>query len=111
MRVKLLTEHNLEFLSLKRGCTGSSESTLVKMAHCWKPHVAAQMTPPEASCKSFEIVGVIDIAVYIVTHVPWVFLCISSHFVLMRICNYLFIHSISNVLLTFHPLVTTFVIC
>ena len=30
MSVKLLTEHHLEFLSLKRGCTGSSESTLVK---------------------------------------------------------------------------------
>ena len=110
MRVKLLTEHNLEFLSLKRGCTGSSASTLVKMQHCWKQHVAAQMTPPEASCKSFEIVGVIDIAVYIVTQVPWVFLCISIFFVLIGICN-LFIHSISNVLLTFHPLVTTFVIC
>ena len=33
MNVKLLTEHNLEFLSFKRG---SSESTLVKMPHCWK---------------------------------------------------------------------------
>ena len=31
MRVMLLTEHNLEFLSLKGGCTGSSESALVKM--------------------------------------------------------------------------------
>ena len=30
MGVKLLTEHHLEFLSLKRGYTGSSESTLVK---------------------------------------------------------------------------------
>ena len=30
MIVKLLTEHNLEFLSLKGGCRGSSESTLVK---------------------------------------------------------------------------------
>ena len=28
MSVKLLTEHHLEFLSLKGGCTGSSESTL-----------------------------------------------------------------------------------
>ena len=36
MTVKLLTEHHLEFLSLKGGCTGSSESTLVKMSHCWK---------------------------------------------------------------------------
>ena len=34
MSVKLLTEHRLEFESLKRGCTGSSESTLVKMPHC-----------------------------------------------------------------------------
>ena len=30
MIVKLLTEHHLEFLSLKGGCTGLSESTLVK---------------------------------------------------------------------------------
>ena len=29
MIVKLLTEHHLEFLSLRGGCTGSSESTLV----------------------------------------------------------------------------------
>ena len=36
MTVKLLTEYNLEFLSLQGGCTGSSESTLVKMPHCWK---------------------------------------------------------------------------
>ena len=43
MTVKLLTEHHLEFLSLKGGCTGSSESTLVKMPHCWKSHVAAHM--------------------------------------------------------------------
>ena len=33
MIVKLLTEHHLEFLSLKGGCRGSSESTLVKMSH------------------------------------------------------------------------------
>ena len=42
MSVKLLTEHHLEFLSLKGGRTGSSESTLVKMPHCWKSHVIAQ---------------------------------------------------------------------
>ena len=42
MSVKLLTEHRLEFLSLKGGCTCLSESTLVKMPHCWKSHVAAQ---------------------------------------------------------------------
>ena len=36
MSVKLLTEHHLEFLSLKGGWQGSSESTLVKIPHCWK---------------------------------------------------------------------------
>ena len=41
MNIKLLTEHYLEFLSLKGSCTGSSESTLVKMPHRWKSHVAA----------------------------------------------------------------------
>ena len=41
MIVELLTEHHLEFLSLKGGCRGSSESTLVKMSNCWKSHAAA----------------------------------------------------------------------
>ena len=31
MIVKLLTEHHLECLLLKKGCTGSSESTHVKV--------------------------------------------------------------------------------
>ena len=39
---KLLTEHHFEFLSLKGGCRGSSESTLVKMSNCWKSQAAAQ---------------------------------------------------------------------
>ena len=33
----------MEFLSLKGGFTGSSESTLVKKPHCWKSHVAARL--------------------------------------------------------------------
>ena len=41
LSVKLLTEHHLEFLSLKGGCTGSSESIHVKIPHCWKSHVMA----------------------------------------------------------------------
>ena len=63
MTVKLLTEHNLEFLSLKGGCTGLSESTLVKMPHCWKSHVVAHfqtycyklsfMETPQLGCKTF----------------------------------------------------------
>ena len=43
MSVKLLTEYHLEFLRLTGGCTGSSESTLVKIPHCWKSHVTAQL--------------------------------------------------------------------
>ena len=43
MSNKLLTEHHLEFLSLTGGYTGSSESTLVIMPHCWKSHVATHM--------------------------------------------------------------------
>ena len=39
MIVKLLAEHHLGFLSFKGGCRGSSESTHVKMPHCWKSHV------------------------------------------------------------------------
>ena len=41
MIIKLLTEHHLAFLSLKGGCTGSSESTLVKMSNCWKSRAGA----------------------------------------------------------------------
>ena len=43
MTVKQLTEQNLEFLSLKGGCSGSSESTLLKKQHCWKSHVTANV--------------------------------------------------------------------
>ena len=47
MTVKLLTEHNLEFLSLTGGCTGLSESTLVKShvtAHMLIIHIKCQMS-------------------------------------------------------------------
>ena len=43
MTVQLLTEHHLEFLSLKVGCTGSSESALVKVPHCWVSHGTAHL--------------------------------------------------------------------
>ena len=43
MIVKLLTGHHLEFLSLKGGCRGSSESTHVKMPHCRTSNALAQL--------------------------------------------------------------------
>ena len=43
MTIKLLTEHYMEFLRLIGGCRGTSESTLVKIPHCWKSHVTAHI--------------------------------------------------------------------
>ena len=54
MTVKLLTEQFLEFLSLTRGCTGPSESTLVKMPHCWKSHVTAHLWIIFKACSCFQ---------------------------------------------------------
>ena len=51
--VKLLTEHHLASLSLKSICTGLSESTHVKIPHCWKSHVAAHMDP-NTECAHLE---------------------------------------------------------
>ena len=54
MNVKLLTEHLLEVLSSKGGCTGSSESTLVKMSHCWKSHAMAHLSCCSKSSHTFS---------------------------------------------------------
>ena len=43
MIVKLLAERRLQFPSFKGGCRGSSESTHVKMPHCWKSHALAPL--------------------------------------------------------------------
>ena len=51
MALRLLTELHLEVLSLKGGCTGSSESTLVKMPHCWKSHVAVHLKQVQGHTK------------------------------------------------------------
>ena len=40
---RLQSEQHLEFLSCTGGCTGSSESTLVKRPHCWKSLVTAHI--------------------------------------------------------------------
>ena len=71
MVVKLLTEHNLEFLSLKGGCRGSSESILVKMPHCWKSYALAPLRPYTCMCRL-----IIFIQKYI--HVPALKKCRSG---------------------------------
>ena len=40
---KLLTKHHLELLSLRGGCTGLSESSLVKMPDCVNSYVVAHI--------------------------------------------------------------------
>ena len=67
---KVLVEHHLEFLSLTGGCTGLSESTLVKMSHCWKSHVPAQ--------KVMRYLPSLVCVLHILVH------CMSSH----RSCTY-----------------------
>ena len=54
MTVKLLTEHHFQLLSLKGGCIGSYESTLVKMAHCWKSQVTAHMLRELSAVKALN---------------------------------------------------------
>ena len=51
MFVKLLIEHHSEFLRLKGGCSGSSESTHVIMPHCWKSHALAHRVFVQAIAK------------------------------------------------------------
>ena len=52
MSVKLLTEHRLEFVSVKGGYTGSSESTLVKMHR-----VAAQFMIYWLRADAYDMLG------------------------------------------------------
>ena len=61
MTVKLLTKHHSESLSLKGGCTGSSESIHVKVPHFWKSHVAAHIMITEVTSKTgtFRFPGLI----------------------------------------------------
>ena len=61
MIVKLLTERHLEFLSLKGVCTGSSESTLVKMSHCWKSHAATQIIKYAPHVYSIDMTMLIEL--------------------------------------------------
>ena len=63
MNIKLLTEHHLEFLSLKGGCTGLSESNFCQNA------TLLEITSYVSSSNSFKKTHV---------HVPWKFCSISA---------------------------------
>ena len=55
MRVKLLTEIDLKFLSLKGRCAGSAESTLVK-CHIVGNHMSRLISFVSLHTEKFEIV-------------------------------------------------------
>ena len=59
----------MEFLSLKGGCTGSSESTLVKIPHCWKSHVTAQLYFFVNSNITLHNINFISILCWIPSHI------------------------------------------
>ena len=79
MTVKLLAEQHLEFLSLKEGFTGWSESTHIKILHCWKSSVTARMTNSSLVTimviDPFHSVEVSHAHWY--TDLLWIFFCIS----------------------------------
>ena len=58
MSVKLLTEHHLEFLRLKGGCIGLSDSTLVKLLEisCHRSFRFVQYDGPNISLIKYEII-------------------------------------------------------
>ena len=55
MTLALLIKHHLGFLSLKGGYTCSTESTHVKITHCWKSHVMAHIFDKDM-CVVFQCV-------------------------------------------------------
>ena len=82
MIVKLLTEHHLEFLSIKRGCRGSSESTLVKMPHYWKSHTSAHLFQDNSRADDWpKVLSLRTLLVRSVQHLvayTKMFVCMSS---------------------------------
>ena len=84
MIVKLLTEHHLELVSLKGGCRGSSESTHVKMPHCWKSHATAQFMLFSGVCKYTSSALSVANSAALRTIVPLI--CRSVKFLL---CNFM----------------------
>ena len=78
MDIKSLTEHHLEFLSLKGGCTGSSESINVKMLHCWNSHVVAQVKP---------MLTLVMLSIFCTTFLPNFYPVYLQHSIVSRVKN------------------------
>ena len=66
----LSDEHHLEFLSLQEGCTGLSESTLVKMPQCWKSNATAHM--------EFSVTTLSALTIKSIMHVMYIVQCVTE---------------------------------
>ena len=104
MSVKLLTEHNLEILSLTGGCTGSYEYTLVKMPHCWKSHATANISYGYAF--AYITVPVVIFWKHPALSSPPA-ICLNHHCVLSPLCHHLD-HIFSSSVLTLQPEISVF---
>ena len=72
MTLRLQTEHHFGFLSLKGGCTDSSESTLIRMMHRWKSHAEAHIR--YIVLPSFKGKGLrqsVDVMGFLVSRLKW----------------------------------------
>ena len=71
MCVQLLTEYNLKFVSLKGGYTGSSESTPVKIPHCWKSYLPLKFRKcHKIQSMSSATVEIGPLSIYLRFHYP-----------------------------------------
>ena len=86
MNIKLLTEHYLEFLSLKGGCTGSSESTLVEIQHSWKSRVSAHISEfNKTRTKTYPSLSFFFLLFFIINNrVDSSFICVQSCSITLR---------------------------
>ena len=86
MSVKLPTGHHLEFQSLKGGCTGSSESTLVKIPHCWKSHVAAHLSTTRLAWPGYTLYALLRRGSLIMNTVPLHMLHVMNNLKVLCLC-------------------------
>ena len=84
MSVKLLTEHHLEFLSLKGGCRGSSKFTLVKMSNCWKSHGMA------------KLIYYISISIFLINKHHLVIICSLKELLIAKLFFFKFLYIMLN---------------
>ena len=88
MIVKLLTEHHLEFLSLKGGCRGWSESTVGKMSNCWKFHARLKYFTSFKQDKALFVLMLCAVSQSKDIHLVFFISCNKYHYSSYYVSNY-----------------------